>query len=104
MKYYNRKIKITASAIGVLLGLSGILNHGIFEILQGNVPTNGLFIEAIGKEHRYWLYGTEGAFTLIHNYLLTGIVASLVALNIVLWSAKYLQSEELLYCYCFSLH
>lgn len=94
MKYYNRRIHITASALGILLGLSGILNHGIFEILQGNVPTHSFFIEAIGKDHRYWLYGTEGAFTLIRNFLFTGLSASIVALAIVLWSATSLGSRR----------
>lgn len=90
MTYINKKIKTTASAIGVLLGLAGILNHGFFEILQGNIQTNGFYIEAIGEDHRYWLYGTEGAFTIIHNFLITGISAILVGLTIVYWSTKYL--------------
>ena len=69
MNFYNQKTRITTSVIGTLLGMAGFLNHGIFEILQGNNPTNGLYIEAIGKQHRFWLYGTEGAFTLIPNLL-----------------------------------
>ena len=31
-------IRITVTIIGVLFGISGI-NHGLFEILQGNRPT-----------------------------------------------------------------
>ena len=54
MNYYNHKARATAATLGVLLGLSGIGNHGIFEIMQGNKPTNGLFIEAIGEAHRFW--------------------------------------------------
>jgi hypothetical protein len=65
MTYFNKQTRIIASAIGVLLGLSGILNHGLFEILQGNTPTNGFYIEAIGENHRYWMYGTEGALLLL---------------------------------------
>ena len=83
MAYLNRRIYITASAIGVLLGLSGMFNHGLFEILQGNTPTNGFFIEAIGEKHRYWVHGTEAAFTVIHNFLVTGIMAVLVRNNFV---------------------
>lgn len=91
MTYFNKNTKITATAIGVLLGLAGILNHGLFEILQGNISTNGFYIEAIGEKHRFWLYGTEGAFTLIHNFLITGITAVLVGMSIIFWSIKYLQ-------------
>jgi hypothetical protein len=94
MTYLNKKTRITASAIGVLLGLSGIFNHGLFEILQGNTPTNGFYIEAIGENHRYWLYGTEGAFTVIHNFLITGISAVLVGLAIVFWSLKYIHLKH----------
>jgi len=91
---YNKKTRITASAIGVLLGLSGILNHGLFEILQGYKPTNGFFIEAIGEAHRFWIHGTEAAFTVIHNYLVTGIFAVLTGLAIVIWSLKYLHQKN----------
>ncbi len=94
MAYLNRRISITASAIGVLLGLSGMFNHGLFEILQGNTPTNGFFIEAIGEKHRYWVHGTEAAFTVIHNFLVTGIMAVLVGSAVVFWSLKYLHVKK----------
>lgn len=94
MTYLNKKIKTTASAIGVLLGMAGIFNHGLFEILQGNVSTNGFYIEAIGENHRFWLHGTEGAFTLIHNFLITGISAVFVGLIIIYWSLKYIQIKH----------
>ncbi len=76
MDRINNHVRITASAIGVLLGAAGIVNHGIFEILQGNTKTPGIFIEAIGVSHRFWLHGTEGAVTVIPNFLITGIFAS----------------------------
>ena len=90
MTNFNKKTKITASVIGVLLGMAGIINHGLFEILQGNISTNGFFIEAIGEENRYWLHGSEAAFTIIHNFLLTGICAVLVGMSIIFWSIKYI--------------
>lgn len=94
MIYFNKKTRITASAIGVLLGLAGIFNHGLFEILQGNITTDGFYIEAIGENHRFWLYGTEGAFTLIHNFLITGILAILIALALIVWSLKYIHIKH----------
>lgn len=87
--YFNKKTGITASVIGTLLGLAGIFNHGIFEMLQGNTSTNGFYIEAIGEAHRFWVHGTEGAFTIIHNFLITGISAILVGAGIIVWSLKY---------------
>ncbi len=94
MTYFNKKTKITASVIGVLLGLSGIFNHGLFEILQGNNSTNGFFIEAIGETNRFWVHGTEAAFTIIHNFLITGIFVILAGLAVIFWSLKYIQIKH----------
>jgi len=94
MNYNNQKTRITASIIGVLLGIAGLINHGLFEILQGNTPTNGFFIEAIGEANRFWVHGTEGAFTIIPNFLVTGICVILVSLAIILWSLKYIQVKH----------
>ena len=87
----NKSTGITASLVGSLLGLAGIVNHGIFEILQGNTSTNGFYIEAIGEAHRFWLHGTEGAFTIIHNFLFTGICVILVSTGIIIWSLRFLK-------------
>ena len=35
--------RITAAALGTAAGIAG-LEHGIFEILQGNIPPSGLVI------------------------------------------------------------
>ena len=90
----NQKTRITASTIGVLLGMSGFINHGLFEIFQGNTPTNSLFIEAIGKSHRFWIHGTEGAITLIPNFLITGICVLLVSMAIIFWSVKFIHVKH----------
>ncbi len=86
MIYYNRKTRITASVLGVFLGLGGLLNHGIFEILQGYTSTNGFFIEAIGEYERFWIHGTEAAFTLVHNFFVTGIIVITISLVLILQS------------------
>jgi hypothetical protein len=78
----------------VLLGLAGILNHGLFEILQGNTSTGGFYINAIGENQRFWLYGTEGAFTLIHNFLITGIIAVTTGILIIIWSLKFIHVKH----------
>lgn len=94
MATYNKKIRITASVLGVLLGTAGILNHGLFEILQGKISTNGFFIDAIGEAHRFWVHGTEGAFTIVHNFLITGILVVLTGLAIVFWTVKYIHVKH----------
>jgi hypothetical protein len=93
MSYYNQKTRVTASVLAVLLGMAGFVNHGLFEILQGNIPTEGFFIEAISESHRFWLHGTEAAFTVIPNYLITGILAMLVSLVVIVWAIRFFHKE-----------
>lgn len=86
MSDYNHRTRIVAATLGTLLGLAGCINHGIFEILQGNAATGGFFIEAISEDHRFWTHGTEGAVTLIPNFLFTGIAVVVVGLAVIAWS------------------
>ena len=69
----NRATRNIVTAVGVMLGIAGI-NHGFFETLQGNIPTNGLIIQAIGDAQQMWIHGTEEAFTIVPNFLITGIL------------------------------
>jgi len=85
--------RVIATTIGVFFGLFSGMNHGFFEILQGNTPTNGLIINAIGEEQRFWIEGTEPAFTIIPNFMLTGIVSMIVGLAIVIWSIWFLSTK-----------
>ncbi|MEZ4862786.1 MAG: flavodoxin domain-containing protein [Caldilineaceae bacterium] len=83
----NRATRINVTTIGVLFGFGGI-THGIGEIVQGNKPTGGLFINAVaaGSSWSRWTEGGEGAFTIVPNFLVTGILAVLVGLAIIYWS------------------
>lgn len=89
---FNQATRTTAAALGVVFGIGG-MGHGIFEMLQGYKPTTGLVIEAIGPAQRMWEYGNEPAFTIIPNYLITGIVAILVSLAIIAWSVGFLHRK-----------
>lgn len=86
--------RIIATTIGVFFGLFSGVNHGIFEILQGNTPTNDLVIQAIGEAQRFWPMGTEEAFTIIPNFMVTGIMSVIVGLAIVIWSIWFLPSKH----------
>jgi hypothetical protein len=81
------------STLGVLFAVSG-LNHGLFETLQGNTPTPGLFIRSIGPHQQMWPYGTEDAFTLIPNFLASGVVAIAISLVIVVWSLWFVDRKH----------
>lgn len=88
----NRAILSIVSTLGVIFGLGG-MGHGFFEALQGNTPTTGYVIDAIGAENRMWLHGNEPAFTIIPNFLVTGIIAMLVGLAIIIWSAGFMHKK-----------
>jgi len=89
----NKATRIIVAILGSIFGLSG-MSHGFFEMLQGNAPTGGVFIAAIGEAQRMWQYGNEYAFSLIPNFLITGIVAMLVGLTIVVWSIGFTHKKH----------
>ncbi|MCG8353580.1 MAG: hypothetical protein MI924_37935 [Chloroflexales bacterium] len=86
----NRATRINVATIGVIFGLGG-MTHGFAETLQGNTPTGGMFINAIaaGSTWTRWSEGGEGAFTIVPNFLVTGILAMLVGLAIIVWSLGF---------------
>jgi hypothetical protein len=89
----NRATRINVAALGVIFAISG-MTHGFFEILQGSVPTDGLFIFAIGEAQKMWPHGDEAAFTLIPNFLLTGLAAMTVGLALIVWSLAFVQRKN----------
>ncbi len=89
----NRTTKIIVATLGVMLGIAGI-DHGFFETLQGNTPTNGLIIQAIGAAQQMWVHGTEEAFTIVPSFLVTGLLAILVSIAIMVWSVRFIQTRH----------
>lgn len=89
----NRATRTIVSTMGVILAISGMV-HGIFEVLQGNTPTHGLITQAIGDVQQMWLYGTEEAFTIIPNFLITGILTIMVGIATLVWSVSFVQTKH----------
>lgn len=88
----NRATRSVAAATGVLVGVAGI-EHGILEVLQGNIETPGVQIDAIGPQQRMWEYAGEFALTLVPNFLATGILAILFGLLVTIWSLRFLDGK-----------
>ena len=82
-----------ACTLGVLVGV-GSIDHGLLECLQGFRPTSGLIVNALGSGYRWtvWKQGGEGAFTLIPNFLVTGVIATLLGLLMIVWSLRFIRS------------
>ena len=64
--------------------------------LQDTTPTGGALINAIaaGSTWTRWVDGSEGAFTLVPNFLITGILAMLVGAAIIVWSLGYVHERR----------
>ena len=85
-------------AFGIWCGVSG-LEHGLFEVMQGSTApeihlvSGHPMIHAIGEANRFWEYGVEYAYTVIPNFLGTGILAMVSGLFVVIWSAAFVQKR-----------
>lgn len=88
----NNAIRIVASTFGILVGLAGI-EHGLFEMLQGNVAPSEIMIDAIGPGQRIWEYATEPALTIIPNFFITGILAMIFGLLVTIWAGVFIDRK-----------
>jgi hypothetical protein len=87
--------RIVASTFGVLAGLLGI-EHGYFETLQGNGAPGGMYILAMGppcQTNKIW-HGCEPAMTIIPNFFVTGVLAIIVSLIVIVWAAVFVQRKR----------
>lgn len=91
----NRATRTAASFLGIYAGLLS-MEHSFFEIQQGSLPIGGLVINAIGppcEPDRVW-HACLPALTLIPNYLITGILALLAGLAVMVWAVGFVQRER----------
>lgn len=77
----NRSTHAYVVLLGTVIGLAGAA-HGLFEILQGNRSTRGKLLREIG------------AFTLIQNYLATGVAAVVTGLTLSTWTITRIQRRD----------
>ena len=75
-------VRISSAAFGTLCGLTGII-AGAFLILQGDSSVNAVKISYIGPEYRMWEHETYVAFTLIPNYILSGLTTLIISITLV---------------------
>jgi hypothetical protein len=91
----RRAARITTSVLGLTAGGAGI-EHGVFEILQGNVRPEGLMIASIGSPcvpELSWNQ-CEPAMTVIPDFLITGILAVVFGIILMVWSAFLVQRKH----------
>ncbi|MFW9994001.1 MAG: hypothetical protein ACFFD4_18295 [Candidatus Odinarchaeota archaeon] len=96
-KFTDRLQDVTAtravvSTFGALAGFFG-MEHGFFEVLQGNVAPGGLFFEAVAPHQSLWPDGNELAMTLVPNLFVTGLLAMITGFLVICWSIAFVQRK-----------
>jgi hypothetical protein len=87
--------KKTAAWLGASAGIAG-MEHGYFEILQGKSLTHGLVINSIGPPcvpKEMW-NACEPALTVVPDFLITGILAVVIGLFVLVWSVFFIQRKS----------
>lgn len=91
----NRPLRITVAFLGLYAGIVGI-QHGIFEMLQGNTAPDGLMFSAIGPPCRpetVW-HACFPALSLIPNLLVIGVAALVVGLALLVWTLFFVRRRR----------
>lgn len=104
-KKHRSALEWMTRGLGILVGFFSF-EHGLLEALQGNtVPVKGpvgfdikllgfgYVIDAIGQDWKFWPGASEPAFTIVPNYLITGISAMVVGIIVVLWVLFMMNSK-----------
>ncbi len=81
------------STFGAIMALAG-LEHGIGEVLQGPGVPKGLIIESWPGSPFFRILGGEPALTVIPNLRLTGLLAILFSLALLVWSLFFVQRKH----------
>lgn len=91
----RKATRIVTASLGIFAGIGGP-EHGYFEILRGNARPESLMIEAMGPPcdpETVW-HLCEPAMTVIPNFLVTGIIAVLLGLITMGWSAFFIHRKR----------
>jgi hypothetical protein len=84
-----------ASLLGVFAGIGGP-EHGIFEIMRGSTRPDGIVIASMGPPcdpAQVW-HACEPAMTVIPNFLVTGILATIVGIITIVWAAAFVHRRR----------
>ncbi len=82
-----------ASTFGAIMALAGI-EHGIGEVLQGSVAPSGVMFPSWPDSAFFRSLSGEPAMTVIPNLLVTGVLAVLVSLALLVWSVLFVHRKH----------
>jgi hypothetical protein len=91
----RKSTTIVATWLGILAGIAG-LEHGYFEILQGNTQPAGLMFPSWGANicdpAKLW-HACEPAMSIVPNFLAMGILTVLLGLAVAAWSVWFVHGK-----------
>ncbi len=85
--------RVFASTLGAIMALAGI-EHGIGEVLQGNVAPAGVMLLSWPDSAFFRSLGGEPAMTIIPNLLITGVLAILFSLVLLVWVTLFVHTKN----------
>ena len=85
--------RLTVSTIGALIALAGI-EHGVGEILQGDVAPQGMRIQSWPGWDAFRVLAGEPAMTVVPNLRATGVLAVLASLLFLVWATTFVQRKH----------
>ncbi len=91
----RKATRIVATSLGVVAGLAG-LEHGYFEISQGNTRPASLMFPSWGPPcvpEEAW-HACEPAMTVVPNLLIAGILTVVLGVLMMIWSAAFVQRKH----------
>jgi hypothetical protein len=91
----RKATKAVATWMGFVAGLAG-LEHGYFETLQGSVRPISIAFPSWGPPcdpEKIW-HACEPAMSILPNFLITGILAMLLSVAVILWSLAFVQRKH----------
>lgn len=91
----RKATRIVAASFGLIAGIAG-LEHGTFEILQGNTRPASLMFASMGPPcvpEKIW-NACEPAMTILPNLMVSGILTVIFGLLIMIWSAACVQNKN----------
>ncbi|MBN1149520.1 MAG: hypothetical protein JXA78_19825 [Anaerolineales bacterium] len=91
----RKATRIAAASFGLFAGFGGV-EHGIFEMLQGNIRPGGIMIASMGppcQPDRVW-NACEPAMTIFPNFFVTGLLAIILGVVTMIWSLGFIQRKR----------
>lgn len=85
--------RVTASTFGALAAMAG-LEHGVGEVLQGNIAPPGSVFESWAGSELFRILSGEPALTIIPNLLVSGILTILLSLIFLAWALLFVERKH----------